>query len=109
MSNYRCDLRSFLLDSIEFMIEQTELARLPNDQVAAVDAAGGIVPFIKARLSEDHAIASPLILVLQELLASEQWAKMARDPSEAFLSKIDNILDRLRAAKKTLETAPQSH
>jgi hypothetical protein len=48
---WHTDLKSFLLDNLNFIQEQIELARNnPSDRHAAVDAARGVVPFLRERL-----------------------------------------------------------
>jgi hypothetical protein len=40
-----CDLRPWLLDSLDFMIEQLKSAKSPEDQFVGTDAGMGLIPF----------------------------------------------------------------
>jgi len=73
-SRFRCDLRDFLLDLLDFVEEQIEQAvSEPADQRAAVDAASGVVPVIRDRLNSDP---SPQVEAL--------WASFLLVPGNKF-------------------------
>jgi hypothetical protein len=71
---FRCDLRDFLLDLLDFLEEQIEQAMFdPADQRAAVDAARGVIPLIRRRLDSD-----------QEPEAQSLWASFVLAPGNKF-------------------------
>jgi hypothetical protein len=68
---WHTDLKAFLLDNLNFIVEQLELAQNdPSDRRAAVDAARGIVPLLRERLC---GLDDPLQATFM-LLASQWWA-----------------------------------
>ena len=62
-----CNPRDFVLDLLNFVAEQIELAKAnPADQLAAIDAASGVIPALKSRLDDD--LKSTFGIVLQNRL-----------------------------------------
>jgi hypothetical protein len=62
-----CNPRDFVLDLLNFVAEQIELAKAnPADQLAAIDAASGVIPVLKSRLDDD--LKSTFGIVLQNRL-----------------------------------------
>jgi hypothetical protein len=73
MSQYLTDLLSFLLDCVDFIIEQVTLARsssLESERVAAIDAAMGVIPVIRARLAENEHMAVMFELSFETFISS---------------------------------------
>ena len=55
--------RDFALDFLNFVVEPIKLATAtPADQLAAVDAASGVIPVLKSRLGDDLKTIIALVL-----------------------------------------------
>jgi hypothetical protein len=92
------DTRDCLLDLINFIQEQIERAKAdPSDQVAAVDAARGVVPYIQDRLRGDDFLQTIFMLTFDEQVTSvhwnDWWTKFSKLPPTEFSEKVDALLD----------------
>lgn len=111
MPHYRTDLRPWLQDAVEFIIEQIELARASSaDQFASVVTAQDIIPYLRSRLREDKVLAANFALVLGVFIDPDHgkrvWMEMAKEPSEKFATSADDLIGRLNALKTVLESQP---
>jgi hypothetical protein len=92
------------------MIEQIELARSPSDQYSAVEAAQGIIPYLRSRLKEDNFLAANFALVLDALIDPNHgkriWMEIAKEPADVFSKSADDIIERLSALKQVLQSPP---
>ena len=91
----RCNLRDFILDLLDFMEEQIELAKAsPEDQLAAIDAASGVIPLLHNKLDDD--LAGNFVLLLQNKFDSswrDDWNAFAKLKSpEEFRKEADNLV-----------------
>ena len=98
--HYRCDLRDFVSDLIDFIKDQISRAVAdPLDQFAATVTASGVVPVMRERLvSEDEALWATLVLLLTPYLdgtnrdALVSLGKMSRDE---FVFEATQLLERI--------------
>jgi thioredoxin-like negative regulator of GroEL len=106
------DLRSWLQDALDFMIEQLGLAKSPADQFAAVDTVRGIIPFMRSRLAENQEIAANFILLLRMLIEEDHWKQawedLAKEPSDVFAKSVDELIEKLSTLRNILDSLPQS-
>ena len=66
--------RDFALDFLNFVVEPIKLATAtPADQLAAVDAASGVIPVLKSRLGDD--LKTIIALVLGNKYDGATWRK----------------------------------
>src|SRR5258708_29729231 len=99
---YRCDLKDFLHDLLSFVEEQLkEAVAKPEDQLAAVDAASGVIPLMMDRLFEDQALLAQFMLALgdkiDERLWQEQWNKFAKMERGEFEVTAHKMLEAITA------------
>jgi len=110
MSKHQTDLRPWLQDTLDFIVQQIELARAPTDQFAAVVTAQGVIPYLRSRLKEDEFLAANFALVLGVLIDLDHskriWMEMAKEPPEAFAKSADDLIGRLNALKTVLQSPP---
>lgn len=104
MTNYRTELRPWLDDALDFIIEQIELARSsPLDQFPAVGAAQGVIPYLQSRLKEDEFLAANFALVLEQRIDPGHWeriwAEMAKESPDRFAKSAEDVIGRLNALK----------
>jgi hypothetical protein len=107
MVPYRTDLRAWLLDELDFILEQIELARSPSDQAVAVATAREIVPRITSRLQEDKYLNTQFALLFGDLMFNnwqETWTEMAKEPTENFTQSADDLVKRVNTAKELLQS-----
>ena len=92
-----CNPRDFVLDLLNFVAEQIELAKAnPADQRAATDAASGVIPVLKGRL--DDYLKTSFVLALQNKFDGDTWRKewnelAAMNSPEEFRTAADALLD----------------
>src|SRR5690349_13131480 len=74
---WETDVTAFVLDTLAFIEGQIECAkRDPKDQVAAVDAACGVIPFFRERmLGLDHPITPTLMFVFDDWYEHSEWER----------------------------------
>jgi hypothetical protein len=105
-------LRACLRDTVDFIIEQLELARSPADQFAAIDAAQGIVPFLRSNLKKDVNLAARFMLALHIYLDAnhgrQAWMEQAKAPPDKFAEFADDMIWRLNDLKQALDAGPPS-
>lgn len=109
MRHYRCDLRDFVSDLMDFIKDQIGRAVAdPLDQFAATVTAAGVVPAMRERLvPEDEALWASLVLLLTPYLdgtdgdALASLGKMSRDE---FVSDATRLLERIEYAQNNLLT-----
>jgi hypothetical protein len=113
---YRCDVRDFASDLMDFIKDQIGRAVAdPADQIAATVAASGVVPVIRERLApkeearrvpEDVDLWNGLVLFLQPYLDradGDGLASLGKMPRDEFLIEATRLLDLIdRAQNKVL-------
>lgn len=101
-STYCCDLRDFLSDLLNFMEEQIrQAASDPADQLAAIDAAGSVVPLMNDRLSkpEGHVLLTQFMLVFENGIDREWWGKLKGMPADEFAKETAVLLRQIGCVK----------
>jgi hypothetical protein len=110
MSRHQTDLRPWLQDALDFIIDQLGSAKSPADQLAAVDAAQGMIPCIKSRLNEDHVIAFNFLLAFRTFIETDHWKRawveMAKEPPDVFAKSADRLIGDLAELRKVLDSPP---
>ena len=104
----RCDLLPFLLDVLDFMIEQIDLARSDFDRATALDAASGAIPLLKSRLRENPSIGAKLALSPLEIWTlsphwQDNWSNLAKEPSDQFSKSADALIENVRVVKVAIQ------
>jgi hypothetical protein len=95
-----CNPRDFVVDLLNFVAEQIELAKTnPADQLAAIDAASGVIPLLKSRL-DDYRKTS-FVLALGNKFDGDTWRKewdelAAMKSPEEFGSAADALLGTIK-------------
>jgi hypothetical protein len=106
-------LRASLRDTVDFIIEQVELARSPEDRLAAIGAAQGVIPFLRSQLKKDEYLAANFAIVLDVLIDANQanrvWIEKANDPPDVFAEFADDVVGRLNSLKDVLDASVPSH
>jgi hypothetical protein len=106
-ANPQFNLRASLRDVVDFLIEEIELARSPEDRLAAIDVAQGVIPFLRSQLKKDQQIAARFVLALTTLIDSDDagsvWMEHAKDPEDVFSGWADDVIDRLNDLKQFLD------
>ena len=103
---YRCDVRDFVSDLLDFARDQISRAiHDPLDQFAATDAASGVVWMIRERLldPENHELLGHLLLALNVYIDKnweEAWHKLAKMPHEEFGIEAAALLTGIKSAKR---------
>ena len=98
--------RDFALDLLNFAAEQIELAKAnPADQLAAIDAASGVIPVLKNRLDDD--LKSIFGIVLQNRFDRswrEEWDELAAmQPHEEFRGAAEALLREINSTAMGLD------
>jgi hypothetical protein len=110
MSHHQTDLRPWLQDAVDFIIQQVDLARSPADQFAAVVTAQSIIPYLRSRLKEDKFLAANFALVLGIFIDPDHgkriWMEMAKEAPDVFAKSADDLIGLLNALKTVLELPP---
>jgi hypothetical protein len=110
MSRHQTDLRPWLQDALDFIIDQLELAKSPTGQFAAVDAAQGMIPCIKSRLNEDQVVAFNFVAAFGILIETDHWKRawveMAKEPPDVFAKSADRLIGDLTELRKVLDSRP---
>jgi hypothetical protein len=105
---WHTDLRGFLLDNLNFIQEQIEQAQNdPSDRRAAVDAARGVVPFLRERLCGlDDPLQATFMLLASEWWADNHWTDQwdALNNANEFDNLAKNLIDAIMAFKPDLTT-----
>ncbi|WP_029582721.1 hypothetical protein [Bradyrhizobium sp. URHD0069] len=105
-----CDLRPWLLDSLDFMIEQLKSAKSPEDQFAGTDAAMGFIPFLRCRLKEDIYLGAQFTWALHIWVDADHyksvWVAMADSPPDEFSKAADELIDTLAVLKGIVAAPP---
>jgi len=101
-----CELRPWLIDSLDFMIAQLELAKMEGDHVPGLDAAMGLVPFLRHRLKEDQVIAARFALVLENWIDDDHRkdlrAHLAGSSPSDFAESANDLIERFIVLKQGL-------
>ena len=106
---WRTDLKAFLLDNLNFIVEQIELAQNdPSDRRAAIDAARGIIPLLRERLCGlDDPLQATFMLVASEWWAgndwTETWDKLSK--AEEFDAQAKSLISAITAFRSFLCSA----
>jgi hypothetical protein len=116
----RCDLRDVLADLLDFMEEQIKGAvENPDDQLAAVDAASGVIPLMRDRLyakagtpedevlthlaPEDRILPTQFLFVLGNAFESgwwrEWWDRLAKLQPWEFREEATSLLESIAELK----------
>jgi hypothetical protein len=103
MTPYRTDLLPFLLDLLDFMIEQIQLARSESDRVALVIAIGAI-PIIRGRLPENKQAAAIFKAVFDSSITDDEfsvsdWDHIAKGQDKEFHEFADRLNQSCHIAK----------
>jgi len=108
-SSSHCALVPFLLDAVEFLIEQVNEAKTsPAGQFAAVDAAQGILPYVWEKLQSDD------VLIMMWLLSAgdprgRPWNHLTRMPPAEFAAAADELIGKLVRLRECIQSySPQS-
>ncbi len=107
-NQYRGDLIPFLLDVMDFMIEQITCSRSDFDRAAAIDAARGAVPLLKSRLWENQSIGavvtlSPLEIWLLSPHWQDNWSNLAIESTDQFRKSADTLVENLTVVKDAIQ------
>jgi hypothetical protein len=102
-----CELRPWLIDSLNFMIEQLELAKEQGDHVPGLDAAMGLVPFLRQRLMEDRVVAARFANLLDSFIDDEDhrktlWAHLAGSSPSDFAESANDLIEKFIVLKESL-------
>ena len=94
---YHTDLRACLLDLLNFIAEQVEQAkRDPAEQYVAVDAARGVIPLMRSRLTEDNYLKTIFMLTFDQQVEEpwwrDWWENFAKLTPEEFSKEADKLL-----------------
>jgi hypothetical protein len=94
-------------DLFSFMEEQIKLAKSnPADQLAAIDAASGVIPIIEQRLESGTTLTAQIVLLFGDFASlRRQLNELAAMDRAEFEEKIDDVLKTVTCAKSLL---PQS-
>ncbi|WP_342709773.1 hypothetical protein AAFG13_35805 [Bradyrhizobium sp. B124] len=97
------ELRAWLIDTLDFMIEQLNQAKQPSEQAIAVDAVQGLLPYLRARLKEDAVMATHFALALGDWVepghSKRVWRELANKPADIFVGEVDDIIEQLTALR----------
>jgi len=102
------NLRRCVQSLLDFVIEQLEEAKIPSGQQAGVVAAGGVIPYLRSKLSKDSNIAANVFLAfpfgryVQEDW-EDVWKRLADEPPVSFAKSADEIIDCIKTLKEVLE------
>lgn len=105
----RCDLLPSLLDLLDFMAEQIEMAKSNADRAAALSAASGAVPFFNSRVWENDFVTTNVMLSQMEHWTlspnwRENWSKLVKEPADQFVKSVDDIIAAVCGTKSILES-----
>src|SRR5262249_8331394 len=99
VSPHQTDLRSWLQDALDFIIERIEMARSPDHQAAAITEAQGLIPFLHTRLMEHQALALNFYMLLGFYIdathSSDMWAALAKESPQTFAQSADDLVGRM--------------
>jgi hypothetical protein len=100
---WRTDATDCVHDLFCFMEEQIELAKSnPADQLAAIDAAGGVVPILEIRLENHKTLPQLLVLFGDFASLRRQLNELAAMDRTGFEAKVGGILQTVGVAKSLL-------
>ena len=102
--HYRCEVRDFVSDLLDFTRDQIGCAiDDPNDQAAAMVAASGAVPVIRDRLVPEHeAMWATLVLLLTPYLDGKDGgalAELGKISRNDFATAASRLLERIDFAQ----------
>jgi hypothetical protein len=113
--HYRCDVRDFVSDLIDFIKDQIGRAvDDPLDQLAATVAASGVVPVMRERLvaknearrnPEDVALWADLVLLLTPYLDradGDNWASLGKMSRDDFVTEAARLIGRINYTQNNL-------
>ncbi len=107
---YQSELRPWLIDTLNFMIEQLNQARVPSEQLVAVDAVAGLLPYLLVRLKEDTTIAAHFALALDVWIdpnhAKRVWNLLANEPPATFAQSANDLIQRLEILETIVRSTP---
>jgi hypothetical protein len=112
VSKYRCDLQPFLLDTLDFIIDQIELARSGTTNLdygdTVLDVAYGVVPQFRQRLLENNRFGwvvanSSFDEWVIDPGRQEKWKRLAKEPSEQFNKSADDLVATIKKLKQAIE------
>jgi hypothetical protein len=100
----RCDLRAFILDLLDFAMEQLELSRVERDRAAALDAAQSAFVVLGSRAWENQAVGTLISITDLEQWAlsphrADHWNALGKQPAGQFAISLDTLLGTLRHVK----------
>jgi hypothetical protein len=100
-----CDPRDFVLDLLNFMAEQIELAKANSaHQLGAVDAASGVIPLLKGKLDDD--LKGKFGLALQNKFDRtwrQEWDELAgMQSSEEFRKAASALLRQIEIVRSVV-------
>ena len=113
MIAWQTDVVDFVLDTLSFIEEQIRGAQSdPSDQIAAVDAARGVIPCFRERmLGLDHPITSTLMFVFgdwyEDVEWEKRWNKLSALPAPQFCDEAKKLLESIALVKKVLRGEPR--
>jgi hypothetical protein len=101
------DLRRCIQSLLDFIVEQLELGKSPPDQLAAVVAAGGVIPYLRSRLSKDNNIAAYVLLAFPFGRYVQQdwddvWKQLANEPPNTYAKSAVEIIDCIQTLKTVI-------
>jgi len=104
MQEYRTEARASLLDLLDFILEQIECARHPSDRAAAVNAARGVVPYLKDRIKGTE-FQPKLALVFGDLMFAGHWSEnwIVKESETEFTTFANDLVERVNSAKASIE------
>jgi hypothetical protein len=93
------------------MVEQLESAMSPSDQLAGVDAARGVIPYLRSRLAEDNLVAARVALSVPFGRYVEQdweavWKELANEPPNIYAEGSARLIECLRDLQSTISQLP---
>jgi hypothetical protein len=97
---------------LDFIIEQLDAARSPLDQLGGVDAAGGVIPFLRSKLEKDQwlaaniALAYPFSNYVQSAFRDELWKDLAHETPQRFAEVATELIDCIHTLKTAISNRP---
>ena len=100
---WRTDATDCVHDLFSFMEEQIELAKSnPADQLAAIDAAGGVIPILEKRLETHKTLPQLLVLFGDFASLRRRLHELAAMDRTEFEAKVGGVLEAAGVAKSLL-------
>jgi hypothetical protein len=101
------ELRRCVQGLLDFIIEQLELAKSPSGQLAGVDAAGGVMPYLRSKLSEDRTMAANVALAFPfgryaQPDSEGAWRQLADESPDTFAKSASKLISCIQTLKAVI-------